>query len=580
MKVSRHNGIKVIVSSRPWSAFESFNDEGSTLQMKKINENAIIDYLQATTGHLENLSGICWTFSNKWKSCAHHPRQYEVDAQKFIMTFINKANGNFLWTALMTSSICSHLESGLSLASLRQVVDKTPNKLEHYLHGMIYKRIDENFFPETAMMIKIALLKTERESWLSMWILLASLNQEIPSLLDKEHVYTMPYLPWDEDTWRAMFVDTKKFVDRCCRDILSVHKNEDGEYIFEGSVHFKHRSVFEFLHTPEIQKVLDIGIPDTFQNVLFDLRLAIAIAKVGHTSFNDDDRARKESISLSGRTLSNALELARRKFTPVDQGSTHGTNLLPLAREAERVAIKCLLEVGDSSFTPGASVNRWDELSLNSLKELCLELIRYDIYFFTETFLARWSDLALSSAVRAYYKNDLCFRALGLSLSLPSRTMDLKPLSQTHGKADRINTSLILGRLLDAGLDPNKGYKHILGMWYSNRSTPWCLFWQALAWNEELSRNVGFNTHDFKERFKEFSSRSNWAIYAPETLSTPRAQTALKMLLDAGAELQLSKHDPFQRRFEDARIDLLATINRWLTQEQLSKLGVPIVRQG
>lgn len=133
----------------------------------------------------------------------------------------------------------------------------------------------------------------------------------------------------------------------------------------------------------------------------------------------------------------------------------------------------------------------------------------------------------------------------------------------------------LLKKLLAAGIDPNG--PHLIRRPDDSWSTPWCEFLKELVINEESSRNPKAGNSS-----KVSTSKSSISC---ETFGTPHIQTAIETLLEYGAELELSMHQPSLRDLglnpmygiidnetpKDKRIDPLATLRAWLPMDKDSK---------
>lgn len=69
-----------------------------------------------------------------------------------------RANGVFLWAALVMETVCRHIVLGCPVSVLQSYVNKLPSELSEYFQRMIFKRIHESLLSETAMALSIALL--------------------------------------------------------------------------------------------------------------------------------------------------------------------------------------------------------------------------------------------------------------------------------------------------------------------------------------------------------------------------------------------------------------------------------------
>ncbi|EMC94867.1 hypothetical protein BAUCODRAFT_59267, partial [Baudoinia panamericana UAMH 10762] len=123
--------VKMILTSRPWSAFEAaLGGRPNVTTMDQINRYDIVNYvkaelLEASTGQLPT----------------------DLDWSSFYddLELIDKADGVFLWTVLIARKICDWLRSRDSVERLRERLEAIPSDLEGYMRQMVFERISSTF---------------------------------------------------------------------------------------------------------------------------------------------------------------------------------------------------------------------------------------------------------------------------------------------------------------------------------------------------------------------------------------------------------------------------------------------------
>lgn len=591
IKLSSTTKVKIVMSSRPWPIFDRLNIPATVLRMRTINRKAIVAYLQKTLGDLDLFSEFSWLCVGDIITCEHHRQWSDQKTQAFIQLLLRKADGNFLWISLMASAVRDKLESGSNLTHVERLIKDASGGLEGYIQTMIYERINDNFKSETAMALVMA--SDSIEQWISFWLLLASMNGELPSLEDPNHALSMPYCSFDINTLERMMKDTIKFLRTCCRDILVV---TDGDrkwpawVAFPPTVTFAHRTMHDFVHTEAIQALLYKHSPPPFSREHFKINLGIATAKVGiaGTAFPSKDyQARFFSLNLALDAIVISMERRHQSAKPFISVPAGSCIPLELAEEIEKVVLHYLLDNGATDRTAGevlldpacisglGSKRRIDGVPLitDKLRILCCFLAGYGLFNLTDTILTEWPKLImhydellegvdlLSFSLGMYYLADWEIIRLWIQAPWKGVNVDFMP------------------RLLKAGADPNakiptRKVHSLRNHW----STPWCVFLERLVESEKSPVIMDAGT-DVSERATMQERASSAQLVKPSTSCDTKL--ALNIIFQHGAEIRLGKVDAvldqYGRPYVDGRIEPLQALRKLLTSEELSKLGLDTV---
>jgi predicted NACHT family NTPase len=112
-KLSSFANAKVIVSSRPWTAFEKRLDyNGRTLTMEDNNRRAIIQYVRdqlETNATNKAFARVSWDCLYE-DTCDQEHNHGE--AHNLADSITTRASGVFLWVALVMEAVCRHVALG------------------------------------------------------------------------------------------------------------------------------------------------------------------------------------------------------------------------------------------------------------------------------------------------------------------------------------------------------------------------------------------------------------------------------------------------------------------------------------
>jgi hypothetical protein len=194
-KLSSYGNSKVVVSSRPWTAFElKLKHNGGILIMEDNNRMAIIRHVQielemhATDGAFDQVSWRC--IHEQLQDCTYMHRHGK--AHDLASKITENANGVFLWVALVMEAVCRHVALGCPVSVLNSYVDKIPTELEEYFRNMIFKRIHESMLSETAMALSIALRKDDKACVCHFALLCNYMDSGLSWLTDPGFVLSLP----------------------------------------------------------------------------------------------------------------------------------------------------------------------------------------------------------------------------------------------------------------------------------------------------------------------------------------------------------------------------------------------------
>jgi energy-coupling factor transporter ATP-binding protein EcfA2 len=125
--LSQDEGVKICVSSRPWNVFNDAFHQYPSLMIQDLTRNDIYRYV---AGHLEALSAFL-----ELQSAAPD------EAARLLQDTASRADGVFLWVAVVVRALAERLSAGDKLADLHATLRQLPRDVEN-LFEAIRRRID------------------------------------------------------------------------------------------------------------------------------------------------------------------------------------------------------------------------------------------------------------------------------------------------------------------------------------------------------------------------------------------------------------------------------------------------------
>lgn len=269
-KLATHPRIKLCVSSRPWNVFaRAFEKTIPWLRLEDLTHEDIQWYVSGELAIIRELP----------------------DADDLVTEVVGKAQGVFLWVHLVVRSLKQGHIEGDTITFMRERVRHFPADLEDYFR-LIISRVDPVYKKKTAQVLSLAALYPETESpiqatvaregnFLHYWRIKHGI--ESSSFAVEADIEVCKPLDLVE---RAN--ETRRFLSAASKDLLHVpgHKRllqERVPSVFNlerTSVEFLHRTVYDFLQTQDMQKLLREHTPAHFYTPWFLGHLALARMKL------------------------------------------------------------------------------------------------------------------------------------------------------------------------------------------------------------------------------------------------------------------------------------------------------------
>lgn len=254
LKLDKNPSIKMCLSSRPWNCFEEAfgKDKSRCLRLEDHNYDDILRFVRDTIS-----------------SCAEFPhlQQEGPEWDSLINEIVEKANGVFLWVFLVTRSLMRGLINGDSIHTLHLRLREFPPELEPYFMHM-FKSIEQVYLQETAELLQISAAAREPHPTMLYQALLA------PSIEAYGDGLKMLFETSNLKAFVNSLEVTKRRVNARCQDLLetticplsvSAYSNPFMEAYHGSKVEFLHRTVSDFLRTPEMTTILSKHVRKDFE---------------------------------------------------------------------------------------------------------------------------------------------------------------------------------------------------------------------------------------------------------------------------------------------------------------------------
>jgi hypothetical protein len=245
--------IKICVASRPWNVFEETFGRLPQLRMQDLNEPDIRLYVRDKLFHRHDFQ---------------RARVAANDMDMVMSRITEKSQGVFLWVYLVVRSLIDGLRNSDPMSLLMKRLSSFPSDLNEFFRD-IFVSLDPIYRNKTAKMFLVT-LETMGQSYtqtfepthlttLTHWYL--DELEEQPDLPLPSHMTDV-----DEDTIIQYSATASLRINGRCKGLLEMtdgcyHKlgvqqgQSNSPYWFE--VNFLHRTVADFLETPDIQRMLN-----------------------------------------------------------------------------------------------------------------------------------------------------------------------------------------------------------------------------------------------------------------------------------------------------------------------------------
>jgi hypothetical protein len=216
-------GVKICVSSRPWSVFNDAFERSPSLKVQDMTWNDIICYID---GHFAGLPAFVELQSGDPDETA-----------RLKHGIAEKADGVFLWVSVVVRTLAERLTDGDRLGHLHAIVDQLPGDIEA-LFEAIKRKINSRHTKQSSQYF-LLLLEAQRQNVMmppsAVTFFLA--EEDDASLVNRDFCNT-------SENKRSWMISTmRRRLNSRTMGLVETLKN--------GSVTFLHRTVLEWVTRPE-----------------------------------------------------------------------------------------------------------------------------------------------------------------------------------------------------------------------------------------------------------------------------------------------------------------------------------------
>lgn len=229
--IASHRNIKVCVASRPWAQFSDAFSQSPGLQMHLLTQRDIRAFVN---GHFQGVAAF-----------QELNRLYPGSGDMLLSEIVQRSQGVFLWTALVTRTILEALIEGSSLPKLQETLDSMPNEIES-LYDAIFTTIPERLLPDVSAILQLYVLPIHPLQWQTLWL--------ADEIRDGSVTATMPLRDFNHTAAQAVL---RRRLSARTRGILELATHS--EY-----VEYLHRTAAEWLRLPRVWKRIQSFTPEGF----------------------------------------------------------------------------------------------------------------------------------------------------------------------------------------------------------------------------------------------------------------------------------------------------------------------------
>ncbi|ROW16952.1 hypothetical protein VPNG_01426 [Cytospora leucostoma] len=279
--------VKICVSSREYPIFMERFSANSRIRLHELTRNDMEVYIRDRLADAREDDGL----------------------ELLVFSIMNKANGVFLWVALVIKSMREGLEMGTSCADLTNDVDMLPDQLEdlyRYILTSLGKIPRKRAYQTFAMIVELKKYENYRMSLLA-YSFLESYDRGEHFFTKKDGAFPKSDLEGDSGKKRSKNI--KKRLAGWCKGLVEPYGETYDAYGRPGKIHaanwdnweafldFTHRSVLDFLRAEDVKCEMDSNLHD------FDTIDAISNLLIADALFDNNMPYGSSRISLTINTL-------------------------------------------------------------------------------------------------------------------------------------------------------------------------------------------------------------------------------------------------------------------------------------
>ncbi|KAI9764415.1 MAG: hypothetical protein M1840_008438 [Geoglossum simile] len=236
--------VKTCVSSRPWNEFEDHfgNDSPWKLYMHDLTRDDIRLYVDETLGKNSRFRQL---------------QKEDPECPDFVWNIVTEADGVFLWVFLVIRSLLEGLTNSDRIKDLQERVNETPKDLKDYFKTILFST-ENRYRTQTARIFTVAVNAKYEHPLMAYWVI----DQGNP-----KYVFQCPVGTPAEEILSSQLENMRRRLKVLSKGLLeakhTVPESVDN-LLFGFEVGFLHRTVRDYLQTPDAQSMLQSWSDDTF----------------------------------------------------------------------------------------------------------------------------------------------------------------------------------------------------------------------------------------------------------------------------------------------------------------------------
>ncbi|KAF4948223.1 hypothetical protein FSARC_13789 [Fusarium sarcochroum] len=280
-RMNMHEGVKVCVSSRPWNVFDDKYGRGPMLKVENLTKEDIEVFVRDKFSQSDGFQELEAMFPD------------EVD--RLLRDLVDKAQGVFLWVAIVVEFWLDDLTEGIRLSKLQATLDDIPDDVAK-LFERIWNRIDPRFRAEASEYFQLieGMRRQDNPTFLqTMWLA----DKDIPCEFDFNSVTETVANNACKNTKRRLNSRTKGLVDIYADDRVDYLHRTCRDWVLQNWKTISSRTRPEFDSSFALLKAITIQIsavahkasasisfePFTFKDALSSV-MAFTHATIGEAS--------------------------------------------------------------------------------------------------------------------------------------------------------------------------------------------------------------------------------------------------------------------------------------------------------
>jgi hypothetical protein len=226
--VASSSSVKVFLSSRPLLVFEDAFGKCPRLMLQDLTQNDIKVYIDSQLGK----SGRFLELKKR------EPER----APQLVIEIVDKSAGVFLWVTLVVKSLLEGLQNSDRISDLQRRLRVLPADLED-LYLLMMKNVEKFYQQQASHLFRIV-----HRARLPLTVLgLSFADEEDPEYAIKARVQ-----PLDKTGVSFRYDETVRRLNSRCKGLLEVRSPRGKGRLVDSKVDFLHRTVKDFLDTPNI----------------------------------------------------------------------------------------------------------------------------------------------------------------------------------------------------------------------------------------------------------------------------------------------------------------------------------------